>query len=117
MSELEKRANVLEAKCQELRPMAQQVDILRSQQDGLVQENTALASEMQGQKQGLEKVISFLKPDLERLETQVRDTQGLISELARRYLDREEEFRQVEHRRAVATQAIGELTDLGLPLE
>lgn len=114
---MEDRANGLEGQCQELEPTAQQVEILRSQRDRLVQENASLTTEMELKKEELEKTVCYLKEESERLDTQIQVSQRLIGELGRRFLDREEELRQVQHRLAEATRAIGQLADLGLPMD
>ena len=117
VSELEERANALAVQCLELEPVAEQVETLRSQRDRLVQQIAVLTGRMQQEKQEHEQAIGRLKEDQERLETQVLDSQSLIGKLGHRYLDREEVLRQVEIRLAEATRAVGNLTELGLPVE
>lgn len=117
VGDLEERATALADRCQELAPLAEEVEILRGQRDRLVQENAARAGELQQEQQSLEQAVVGLKADLARLETQVLESQRLAGDLGRRFLDREDELQQVSRRLAEATRAIDELADLGLPLE
>ena len=117
VGELVARSEALVTQCQELEPVAQQVETFRKERDGLVQENATLTSETQRAKQEHEKVVSSFGEDLERQQTQVQNTQKLIGETSRRYLDQEEKLRQVDLRLAEATHSIGKLADLGLPME
>ncbi len=83
----------------------------------LVRERKELTGEIEQEKRQAEEAVSSLKEDQQRLENQVRESQRLIGDLGRRYLDREEEMRQAEHRLSEANGAIADLENLGLPME
>ena len=117
VGDLEERATALADRCQELAPLAEEVEILRGQRDRLVQENAARAGELQQEQQSLEQAVVGLKADRARLETQILESQRLAGDLGRRFLDREDELQQVSRPLAEATRAIDELADLGLPLK
>ncbi len=114
---LQEKADALMTQNQELEPLTQQVEALRNERDSLVRENAELTTETEQERRQAEKAIAALEEKQPRLESQVQESQRLIEKLGTRFLDREEQLRQVEIRLARANGAIANLEDLGLPVE
>ena len=114
---LQEKADALMTQNQELEPLSQQVEALRNERDSLVRENRELTTKTEQERRQAEKAIAALEEKQQRLESQVQESQRLIEKSGTRFLDQEEEMRQVEHRLAKANGAITDLKSLGLPME
>ena len=117
VEDLQEKADALVTQRQELEPLAKQVEALRNERDSLVRENAELTTKTAQERRQAEKAIAALEEKQQRLESQVQESQRLIGKLGTRFLDQEEEMRQVEHRLAKANGAIADLKSLGLPME
>ena len=93
-------------------PLAQEVTDLQQQRDSLVQEKTALKSQMDDVETQIEEHLQ----GLEWLQEQVGNSERLIEQLGRRFLQREGEAQEVEHRMNEARRGLDEISRLGLSL-
>ncbi len=109
---LEARAWELEQQCEEMAPLAQEVTDLQRQRESLVREIVTLNSKTEN----LDFQVEEQQQHLEWLQEEVGNAERLIGEPGRRFLQREGEAQEVEHRFNEARKGLEEISRLGLPL-
>ena len=112
LEELDARTRELEQQCEEMAPLAQEVTDLRRQRDSLVRERVTLNSKTEN----LDIQVEEQEQRLDWLQEEVGNTERLIEELGRRFLQREGEAQEVEHRMNEARRGLDEINRLGLSL-
>lgn len=102
----------LEHQCEEMAPLAQEVTDLQRQRESLVREIVTLNSKTEN----LDFQVEEQQQHLEWLQEEVGNAERLIGELGRRFLRREGEAHELEHRFNEARKGLEEISRLGLPL-
>ena len=114
VGELEGRYHMLEQRCKELDPMSKEVEILTEQRDSLITQLPALEMEAKKVKESLDAELEKRTERLQKLQSQVADTEQLIGQMGRRVLDQQGSLQQISYRSDQASYDLKRILSLGL---